>query len=158
MGNGRRHDEGLVMTPTSRLVREIAAQVGQAGSTARSLSQFLGPAREKYTGSGYALAPADARFARVWIGVRADAGTPEALTDVDLELAPSSPLPLADLDRELGTRHDVPPAPSGPVHRVAYDRDLGGAAFEVTVFATLSGPPDLPGTQVRQLLVRRDER
>jgi hypothetical protein len=145
-------------SPIARLVEDIAQRLGAPDASAPSLSRLLGPVREKFTGSGYDLAPVDSRLTKVWIGVSQDATGSEIPTDVEVELASVPGLSLDDLDRVLGSHHDLPPAPNGPLHKIAYERDLGSNAFKVTLFATLSGPADRPGAMVRGLLIRRDKR
>lgn len=145
-------------TPMVQLLEDIVALLSAPNASAASLSRLLGPVREKYTGSGYELAPVDPRLAKAWIGIREEPGMTEVPTDVEIDFAPTSLLALVELDRALGPRRSLPPAPNGPLYKVVYDRDRGSSTHKATLFATLAGPPDQPNVVVQGLLIRRDTR
>lgn len=143
------------------LVKQVADHLMQVDVSVLSLTRLLGSVKEKYSGSGYYLRPADERLANVWIGIRQPAGGTEQPSDVGLFFTPQAAPTLAAVELAFGRRKLLPPAPNGPLYKVRFvlTPDYAGPGlYSATVLATLSGDPGMPSTVVPNLTIRRDPR
>lgn len=141
--------------PLPQLIENLAAHLVEASASVSSVSALLGPVTEKYSGSGYYLAPADRRLASIWAAIQIDEKG-ESLASVDLELRTST-LSMAELDQRFGAFTNMPPAPSGPLYRIRYGFSRDKKPYTVAIFATLSDEPAL-NSPVEKVMLRRDKR
>jgi len=141
----------------AKTIEEIADKLTDRDASVATLAQMLGDIKQKYTGSGYYLAPRDKRFEAVWLGIRTDKQA-EYLTDIELTLDPQVQLTIAALDRVFGTHKTVPVNPDGRRYRIGHRFDKTGKPYTAAIYATLSGPPEAPGSRVEKVSIRRDSR
>jgi hypothetical protein len=141
----------------AKTIEKIADRLTEQDTSVAALMQMLGDIKQKFTGSGYYLAPRDTRFEAVWLGIRTDKDV-EYLTDVELTLYPQVQLTIAALDRAFGPHETVPINPDGRRYRIGYRFDEAGKAYTAAIYATLSGAPEDSNTRVEKVLIRRDSR
>lgn len=73
-------------------------------------------------------------------------------SDITLWIASSAAIPVAVLHEQYGDSTDVPMLPSGGLHQIHFELDLGGPSHTCALFASVEDG------LLRQVLLRRDIR
>lgn len=162
---GHAHSSGA---DTVSALREMLDRLGDPDASVKTLLPHLGRVERRQGDAGYDIVPLNAHFFHIFLGLyprewqKAETGRSpvgESPYYLDVLMGAGTHLQVADLGAAFGVWRRGVPAPEGNPFVILFDHPgrLGAASpYDVQMRVYLSGPPERPETQVKEVTITRE--